>query len=174
MKYTDKEILARVDAIDKSTWFNKTGGLFVDIGTKWNPDAPYSVNRPTNDESIYLGDIYRAIGDPTDYKFAIRTFGTFPKWEQIKKASWGQHLSATFKKELATKLKSKAVADIISLADDEETKETTKLQALKFIVAEGWAEAPEKKDAKAVEKEKKQIKHQIAGDLERIGLKVVK
>lgn len=175
MTEEETALLARVDALDKSEWTQRTAALFADAGTKWNPGAPYAIERNTTRGTINLGDVYMAIGDPTEYEFAIRAFGTFRIWRRIKETAWGKKFAPMYAEELSVKMKSSAIKDIVDLAKDTETKETTKLQALKFVVAGEWGLGKKiQVTASVADKKAKQVKNQVAEDLERIGLKVVK
>lgn len=171
MNMSDQKLLNRVDAIDRSDWATKTISLIKDAPKNWNSDAPFSINSPTDDKCINLLDIYLIIEDPTEYLFAKRVFGDYKKWAKIKNSAWGKKLFPAYAEELALKLKSKAVKGVIDIAEDIETKETTKLQALKFIISGGWGDKPSKAEQVS---EKKDVSTRVDADLKRIGLRAVK
>lgn len=169
-----QSVLERVKKIDKTSWDSRvSASLFIDIHKKSHPDAIYSLRRETNDKTIHLLDVYLAVSDPTEYEFAMLAFGSVRRWEKCKNSYWGAEVFLDYAKELAIKIKSDAVLGIIEMSNDSEIKETTRLTALKWIVSSNFV-PKEKPTAKIKEAERKRVRNDIASDIERLGLKVIK
>lgn len=79
-------------------------------------------------------DTFIELGDPTEYKAAIKLVGTWQEWERIKR-DWPmfQNHITLWKEELDVKLKSEAIERINKLA------ETEHYQANKWVAEEGYS-----------------------------------
>jgi hypothetical protein len=86
--------------------------------------APDSQNSPVTlsgrlNAILDLKTDYMRMGDPTEYAFAKRYFGTWDAWEILAESSEGAPIIGKWRKELALKLASEALARILEAAKGE-------------------------------------------------------
>ena len=177
------DVLERVKKLDKSTWISKniSKSLFADI-----PDnvanhnfAQYYLYKPTDDHYINLRELYLAYDDPTEYDFIVGVFGSVRLWDKIRKARYFKDHLKSYREELYVKRKSAALKDIAQIAAGEESSETTKLNALKWLAIKGYGEVDEisspKPHANTYKKKgvESKIQDSVLEDMERLGLRVV-
>lgn len=62
---------------------------------------------------------YIFIGDPTEYRFAIKCYGSWAKWEELTQMPELASLIGQLRSELAQKLSSEALARILEAAKGE-------------------------------------------------------
>jgi len=168
-----ENILKRLDKIDKSAWSKQaTTSLIVDWPGKYFPDAPYTYGRETSDKYLSLRELYLEIGDPTEYEFGNRVFGSMKRWLKIRDTAIGKKIFPSYANELAVKMKSEQLRGVVELASDPDVKENTKLAALKFLITSDWS--PAKSTKADLRKRKKAVNNNVMDDMERLGLKVVK
>lgn len=170
----------RLNDLPKDTFLGPTGfytkALFRDHPQSMgvlDSNVFFIGKEKSTDDYISLKEVYMAIEDPTEYEFAMKTFGSFRHWLHIADLSWAKEHVAEWRHELAMKLKSKSVKDIVSLAGDEFVKETTKLQALKYLANSDYAEkttATKIKKDKVKEAIRREGDDDIADDFERLGI----
>ena len=154
----------------------RTSSLFRDHPTK-SVDEEYAVflisKEKSTDEYIALKEVYIAIGDTTEYEFAMKVFGSFRHWLQLTKLAWVKDHVAEWRHELAVKVKSQSVRGVIELVDEEETKETTRLQALKWLANGEFAEKlPESKKKQQAKQDKinRDVSSDVSDDFARLQL----
>lgn len=154
----------------------RTASLFRDhptlpVNKEWN--FFYIGKESSDDEYIALKEVYMSIEDPTEYEFAIKVFGSFRHWKLISGLWWAKDHVAEWREELAVKLKSKAIKDVVSLVDSEFVKETTRLQGLKWLANSEYAEKPTETKKKASSKKEaidKEVLRDVSDDFERLGI----
>lgn len=171
------DLRARIESLDKQTLKGadrgaiRTKSLMADIiyeDSKYEP-VYYMRQEKSDDKYISLKEVYMQIADPTEYQFATLCFYNYQQWETICLTPWAVNVVAQWREELQIKLRSEAVKEIFTMTIDPEVKETSRLQALKWLADHGFVNKTHKnKVAKDVV-----IDYALA-DAERIGLKVVK
>jgi hypothetical protein len=171
------DLRARIEALDKQTLKGadrgsiRTKSLMADIiyeDSKYEP-VYYMRHEKSDDKYISLKEVYMQIADPTEYQFATLCFYNYQQWGTICLTPWAVNVVAQWREELQIKLRSEAVKEIFTMTIDPEVKETSRLQALKWLADHGFVNKTHKnKVAKDVV-----IDYALA-DAERIGLKVVK
>lgn len=171
----------RLEKLPKSKFLGpsgfRTSSLFRDHPTKsYDPEYAefYISKEKSTSEYIALKEVYMAIGDVTEYEFAIKVFGSFRHWKQLTKLAWVKDHVAEWREELAIKLKSQAVRGIVELVDEEWVKETTKLQGLKWLAQSEFAEKTTQTKQKKAEKQDRitrGVSMEIQDDFERLGIK---
>ena len=62
---------------------------------------------------------YILIGDPTEYRFAIKCYGSWAKWEELLQMPEAAPMIGQLRSELAQKLSSEALARILEAAKGE-------------------------------------------------------
>ena len=149
----------------------RTKSLFADVIYQDSPYTPiYYLRQETSDDQyIALKEVYLQIADPTEYEFAKMCFHSYQQWETITALPWAANFVSQWRAELQLKLRSEAVKEIFNMTVDPEVKETSRLQALKWLADTGFVNKTHKtKVAKDV------VVDFALADAERIGLKVVK
>ena len=171
----------RLSDLPKDTFLGPTGfytkALFKDHPQATSSDKDthvfYIGKEKSSEDYIALKEVYMAIEDPTEFEFAMKTFGSYRHWLHITELSWAKDYVSEWRHELAMKLKSKSIKDIVNLAGDEFVKETTKFQAMKYLANSDYAEkttATKAKQAKVKEAIRREGDDDIASDFERLGI----
>ena len=149
----------------------RTKSLFADVLYEESRHTPvyYLKQEVSDDEYISLKEVYLQIADPTEYEFARMCFYNYQQWETITALPWAINTVNQWRAELQLKLRSEAVREIFNMTVDPDVKETSRLQALKWLADTGFVN----KNYKTKVSKEAVIDHALA-DAERIGLKVVK
>lgn len=156
--------------------------LFKETATASTRDEfipPYT----TNDDDIeYNGTKYKSLKKiymsyphvpGYEYEFSEEFLGGWEHWERLVDSSL-RDMFKQWRAQLTIKQKAKSLKGII-LQSLENTP--TAFQAGKYLVEEGWIEKkgrPKKEDIERAAKVEAGVKEELADDLERIGLKLVK
>lgn len=111
-------------------------GLFFEENVSDRAQVLYTLkdyDHPNGYPSLYR--LYIAVSDPTEYRFANQYLDGFPHWEMLTRCSWFQPYLARWRRELALKIRSDALAEII-----ETGKKPSKdqLAANRFLLVGGW------------------------------------
>ncbi len=61
---------------------------------------------------------YMEIGDPTEYKIAIRLFGDWRHWEALRKSGWFRQLADEWREELRVRMASDRYHEMIDFVKD--------------------------------------------------------
>jgi hypothetical protein len=114
--------------------------------------------------------LYMEANDPTEYKFAIEHLDGWDHWEQLCQCSWFQNYLNKWRRELEVRFKSRAVADLITLAKD---SPKDAVQINKFLVSKGWVDKdkkgrPSANDIKKAAEEQASLDRQLTEDMQRI------
>jgi hypothetical protein len=88
-----------------------------------------------------LYEKYMTVADPTEYRFATEWLDGYEHWEMLCNAAWFQPYLERWRKELALKIKSQALANIII---ESNSKSANSYQASKFLVTEAFVEKSQK------------------------------
>lgn len=184
MKEIDSKLLARILSVPKNIIKGEGGAvrtksLFNDVIME---DSPYKCiyylrREQSDDDYIALKEVYMAMEDPTEFYFATLCFYNYAQWETISKLAWAKDVVDQWRKELALKLRSQAVHSIYEMTlDSSGTKETSKLNALKWLADNGYVHKDTTKTSKAKSEKKSEdvTDNLVVFDAERLGLKVIK
>lgn len=114
---------------------------------------------------------YLRIADPTEYRFAIRTFGSWSKWEAVCSEDPIKSRIEQWRKELEVKLRSDALQRIMDVASNEGTRDS--LQANRYLLEANYGNKdrvgrPSKVAALAEAKKIVQHQNNIAEDYKRL------
>lgn len=164
----------------------KTRSLFVDICKRFFMDddvinaAPYwlDVKTNTSDGRPSVREHFLVSEDPTGYETAMKFFGCYEHWEfMYNKSDWFKEAVDTWRTELYTKLKSKAVKKIRDIAFEEENSQS--LAAAKYLATAEYDKVdgrgrPTTAEVKGALKKAVQIADADREDMERIGLRLIK
>lgn len=118
---------------------------------------------------LELKESYLLIGDPTEYRFALKCAGGWKAWEILSNSEEWKETVADWRSELAAKLRSEALARIIETSKGE-TRDA--INASKYIY-EALADKdkvgrPSKESIKLEAKKLVQDRDRIAEDYERV------
>lgn len=154
--------------------------LFLETTTWANDMQPLFT---VNDEDITKnGNVYKSLRKlymeyphipGFEYEFANKYLGGWEHWKRLVASSL-RDMFKEWREELEIKHKARALKGII-LQSREDTP--TAFQASKYLVEDGWVEKkgrPKKEDVERAAKIAAGVKDELADDLERIGLQVVK
>src|SRR5690606_3854127 len=83
--------------------------------------------------SLYIA--FMEAHDPTEYKFAVHALGGWEHWKQLRECSWFQPYYDRWKEELEVKIRSQALAKIITTANGN-TKDS--FGAQKYVTERQW------------------------------------
>ena len=149
-----------------------TQGLFTELAK--GKDVPHlSLTRRGITEkwgrTIYpLRDIYLALEDPTEYKVALYTLGSWDHWKKILANPDIKFEIDSMREELELKLMSKG----IEMAIENATGVNGNFQASKWLASKGWANGKGRPSKEAIAKTEKQmstVAEFFREDLQRIG-----
>lgn len=118
-----------------------------------------------------LYQLYLKVADPTEYRFAIRAYGSWSKWEAVSSTDPIKSLVDQWRRELEVKLRSDALQRIMDVASNEGTRDS--LQANRYLLEANYGNKdrvgrPSKEAAKAEAKRIVQHQNQIAEDYKRL------
>lgn len=83
-----------------------------------------------------LYKLYMAADDPTEYKFATTHLESLAHWEELCACTWFKPYAERWRRELELRLKSIALARIMSEAEN--TLGKNAFHANKYLVEKGW------------------------------------
>lgn len=184
MLVLDLELERRLNNLPKDTFLGPTG-FYTKALFKDHPQALADTGdqlffigkEKSTDKYISLKEVYMQIEDPTEYEFAMKVFGSYRHWKTISELGWAKDYVAEWRYELALKLKSKNIKDIVALASDEFVKETTKFQAMKYLANSDYADkttATTKKNTQRKEAINNSVLKEVSDDFERLGITPIK
>lgn len=114
--------------------------------------------------------LYMECADPTEYRFAMEHLDGYQHWEELCVCKWFKPHLTRWRKELALKLQSEALTEIVKIA--KKTTDKNSYQANKFLLEKGWAKdskgRPSKEDVKARVEEMAENETKIISDFERL------
>ena len=174
------ELERRLSNLPRDTFLGPTGfrtkALFKDH-PQAEGNGEYQVffigKEKSSKDYISLKEVYMAIEDPTEYEFAMVVFGSYRHWLHIAELSWAKDHVAEWRNELQMKIKSGAIKGVVNLVDDDYTKETTKLQALKYLANSDYAEKITTSKAKKTAKKDsiaQAVSSEMSEDFKRLGI----
>lgn len=113
--------------------------------------------------------------DPTGYSWAMKYLGDWNHWLKLMKTKYFQEAYGIWMEELNMKLKSRAIAKITEIANQDTGP--TALQASKYVAEKGWDKhtkgRPTKEQLARELKEQVRVVEAEDEDMQRIGLKVI-
>lgn len=112
--------------------------------------------------------------DPTGYKWAMKYLASWQHWQRLITFSWFQEALAQWQEELAIKLHSEAIEEIVNLSRSS-TSDAQRLGAAKYLAERGWEKKAPRGRPKTSEGPSRNTGiANLDEDAERIGLKVIK
>ena len=146
-----------------------THALFYE--TKVNGyDPVFTLKEYDNNGCKSLKQLYLDIADPTEYKFALKVFGSWRHWQKLLNNKAIRVHIDEWREELEIKLRSIGVRAVRDIALDTSSK--GQLQAAKYLAEKGWEPktrgAPSKAEKVAEVKKQTRIINEVDNDFERI------
>ena len=116
-----------------------------------------------------LRKLYLESYDPTEYRFALMNLDSWAHWEKLLECSWFQEYISRWRRELSIKIRSEALARLLSKADLEGRDQ---FQINKYLLDSGWKESkagrPKKEDIRRAAHEIAFSEKQVQEDYDRI------
>jgi len=171
-------VMFSTDQLKDSNNAPLTQSLFVE--TNGTTKAPIMT---LGDHDLKMGDkvlyslkrIYMEEQDPEEYKVAMRVFGSWAHWKRLLDNKKIMKYILQYREELDVSIRSEAVRSLIKSATDEGVKGVS---AAKYIAEKGWkkrkAGAPSKEEVKYELKVQAEMDSDLADDMKRLNLRVVK
>lgn len=156
----------------------RTNSLFIELN-KTKSRAIFSISDEdvTKDDEFYpsLRKIYLSFEDPTEYEFAIETFGSWKQWEALLGNAQLLSYIQDWRDESEVRYRSIALKALVNTAINDGAKGTT---AAKYIAEKGWikrkAGAPSKEERLGQKKIDAAVNQEIQATADRMGLELVK
>ncbi len=156
----------------------RTNSLFIELN-KTTTRAIFSISDDdvTKDKEHYpsLRKIYLSFDDPTEYEFAIETFGSWKQWEAILGNAQLLSYIQDWRDEAEVRYRSMVLKALVKTAINDGAKGTT---AAKYIAEKGWikrkAGAPTKEERLGQKKINDAVTKETNAAAERMGLELVK
>lgn len=135
-----------------STGRLRTASLFVETIQKDQLTAGfiplYSLKGKKGYEDLH--DVYMQESDPTEYKFALRAFGTWEHFKKLEALAWFKYYLLQWRDELEVKLRSEGIRNLTKAA-----KEGTRgISAAKYLAEKGWEKKRGRPSKEEVERER--------------------
>lgn len=138
-----------------------TSGLFLETDKGAEGNKPLYTLKPYDHKGLpSLKRLYLEAEDPTEFDFACTYLEDYAHWERLCNTAYFRPHVEQWRKELALKLKSRALKAIIKDAVD------GKYDANKFLVANGWIEKNEPGKAQRGRPSKSEVKEELARQAE--------
>jgi hypothetical protein len=144
-------------------------GLFYEEVNEDKSTVIYTLKDEDHKGFPSLYRLYMETGDPTEYEFAVTHLDGWSHWEALTACTWFKPYVERWRRELAIKLKSQALAKVREMA--KEGKDV--FAANKFLLDKGWEEKPgkgrpNKEQIKKAADEIAQHEKRVSQDFERI------
>ena len=153
----------------------RTRSLFVEETTTPDIDTLWCLREGSWKGKPSMKDLYMDMQDPTEYKFAMATLGSWDHWKVLCNTKWFSVIIEEWRDELATKLRATAIDTIKNISKD--TDDTRALQAARYLADKGWVDKqnqgrPSKEVVEGTKKRLAQKASVMDEHAERIGLDV--
>jgi hypothetical protein len=94
-------------------------GLFYEETLSDKSSVVYTLKREDHAGYPSLYRLYMETADPTEYQFAVRHLDGWAHWLELSQAEWFAPYRDAWRSELSTRLRSEALAGIITLSKTE-------------------------------------------------------
>lgn len=162
-----------MDLIDDRGLF-RTQSLFVEQITRIVRESGYTplftLKRKEHKGCPSMRAIYLSYNDPTEYDFAMDTFGSWDHWMHLCESTWFKPFISKWREEMEVRFRSKAVQAILKSATEDGAKGTA---AAKYIAEKGWerrAGRPSNIEKAKQAKVEALMTNEIDSDAERMGI----
>ena len=116
------------------------------------------------------------IGDPTEYQFALRVFGSWDHWQALCSSKWFSELVTDWRAELKTKMESDRYWEMVNIRDKSAPDSAQAIQATKWLADRFGKKAiitrgrPSKEELKQALKHKTDEQLILAQDAKIVGI----
>lgn len=136
-------------------------GLFFEQTSADKSTVVYTLKDEPHIGYPSLYQAYMTIADPTEYKFAISCLDGWEHWENLCECTWFKPYVSRWRKELALKIKSEALAAIIV---ESRTSSKNAYMAKKFLATGEYEDQPTRGKGRPSKAEVKTEAKRIAED----------
>lgn len=116
--------------------FKNSQGVLLTKGLFEGDTQVYNLKGEDSDKGLSLYRLYMDSEDLTEWEFAQAHMDSFEHWEMLCQCTWFQPIVERWRRELALKLKAKALRRLMIEAESD-TKNS--YAANRFIIEKGWA-----------------------------------
>ena len=148
-------------------------GLFYEELGIDKSSALYTLKDQDHKGFVSLYRLYMECGDLTEYRFAMKYLDGWEHWEMLSSSEWFSQYISRWRRELELRIRSEALATIISVA--RATEAPNSYYANKYLLEGSWKPAGEKRAGRPTKVAIQQEAHRIASkaqqeasDLERV------
>lgn len=132
----------------------RTFSLFKEVNMYTdNYEAVWTLHDEDKEGYPSLKKIYMRYRDPTEYKFAMDTFGSYQHWEKLCKAAFFKDTVAKWRDELSLAIKSDAIDTLIT-----QSKSPKGITAAKWLAEGGWTTGDSKRGRPSKEEIQRELK----------------
>lgn len=128
---------------DPKTNVRYTRSLFLELSYTDRSACIYTLKNRDHESYISLYQRYMEMEDPLEHEFANRYFEDYEHWLLCANSTWLKPYVERWRKELALKMRARALNRIRSIAMDETNKAS--FAANKLLLEGGWMDKEEKK-----------------------------
>ena len=119
----------------------RTRSLFKELETDDYPSF-FTLADSSTATHVSVREKYLEYGDPTEYRVAMALLGSFDHWETLCTLPWFKVHLDKWRKELATRITSEAIAKSREISTG---SGTAALSAAKWLATQGWRETGNKR-----------------------------
>ena len=146
-----------------------TKGLFFETTLADKSTVHYTLKDQDHQGYPSLFRLYMEESDPTEYRFAETHLASWAHWQALTACTWFKPYLRDWRHALELKIKSEALAEIMSLA---KASGRDKLAANRFLIEKGWESSgkgrPSKDDIRKAAMDAVDFSSQISEDYSRI------
>lgn len=140
-----------------------TRALFLEESYDDRTFVLYTLKDKEHDGYQSLYQCYMGVSDPTEIRFAQEYFESWEHWNMVAESTWFKPYIGRWREELEVRIRSKALAAVIDVADDKYNK--LSYEANKFLLSGAWKSKEEKEKVGRPSKEKiKEEAHKLFQD----------
>ena len=129
-----------------------TRALFLEESYEDRTYVLYTLKDFTHDGFQSLYQLYMGYNDLTEIKVAQECFEGWEHWQMVCNSSWFKPYIARWREELELRIRSKALANVLDVANDKYDKQ--RYEANKFLLSGSWKTKTEKEAVGRPSKEK--------------------
>jgi hypothetical protein len=142
-----------------------TKGLFYETTSSDKSAVVYTLKDEDHLGFPSLRRLYLEAGDPTEFKFAVSALDGWDHWTDLCESSWFKPYLARWRSELELKIKSAALARIMTEA---KTSSKNSFMANRYLVERAWESRGESKAGRPSKASIREAAHEQASAASRI------
>jgi hypothetical protein len=110
-------------------------GIFYEMTLSDKSSVVYTLKDQDHEGYPSLYRLYMETNDPTEWRFAQEHLDGWEHWEMLCETTWFKPYAQRWRKELELRMKSQALARIMS---ESKTASKESFQANKYLLEKGW------------------------------------